>query len=349
MFDRLRRTPTAQPVKRSRPRFKNGQLNIPELKFSGQGALSQDGRWGLGWRGGTVAPPEGEPAEGFNGEVVLYDFWTAKVAAVTRKVETPVAGVIGNSGAFVIHDHHFGKQGGHTLYAFRRDGEVIVKRRFNAPLYGRIGMSEDGNFAATQALHADAQSDSQRLEVYNLHKPHRVFSVTVSTPPAETYEFEVEGEVLRKVWMLAPDVGYIAYDINGRMLETAEVQSAPTTQANPNASMKSGDIHNDFEALCEMAIVLLKTNHADEASANALQAGRRAFELAPADDRARIVKALLIQAVANERLGDLREALAVYQVALELSARPDLQQKVIELNQKLTPSDPSDHLSTSSA
>jgi DNA-directed RNA polymerase subunit RPC12/RpoP/tetratricopeptide (TPR) repeat protein len=115
-------------------------VEIKQLNFRGEFSRSPDGRYLLAWR------------ESGPGAFLLLE---ERCIICRGKLQRPHDGKVADNGNFVLNDWMLGEGLKGTFYAFDCNGEVLIRKRFQANLSSN-GISDDGRFCACQTCTPDS-------------------------------------------------------------------------------------------------------------------------------------------------------------------------------------------------
>lgn len=103
-------------------------------------------------------------------------------------VERPMEGGIADNGSFVIGDTLFGTNTNSILYAYDLSGRSLLKHHLNANLIN-VGISDDGNYGVCQCAGGD-EFDGDQLKLFDLNKGLLLWSCKPVGGLADKYDFK---------------------------------------------------------------------------------------------------------------------------------------------------------------
>lgn len=130
------------------------------------------------------------------GKYILLENGKVKLQA---KMRHPNNGMVSNSGVFILND--WTSKGMYWVFnIINADGETLIRQRCKANL-GYTGISDDGRFAACQALESTNKSDSCKLFFFDIKKRKLLWKKLPETigPElnwAESYRFDTKKKVM---------------------------------------------------------------------------------------------------------------------------------------------------------
>ena len=298
--------------------FVGNLMEVRSIDFFGPYAMSPSKRWALGWRDADINAGRGGHRNKGHGSYVLYDMEHDRISAI-GKLERPNRGAVADNGIFILQDWHFGEGLQGTLVAFTSSGSILHKRRFEANLFNGA-LSADGAWAVCQTANNPDHTDGNRLTAFDLRRSREIFSVNPQTGWADDYEFSADGS---RFIVVHNDLGKFAYDGSGDFLDG---------EAYENACLSS----KRFDISLFAAEALLKKYPSDVDQARRALSTIHSARLAGADNEPGWkAMALKLQGLALETIGQLDEALAVYDEALSMNPKIGVKRRADSLRKKL--------------
>lgn len=285
-------------------------IEINSIDFVGRCSKSQSAEWVVGWADYDIQELRqnfriisGHRESGY-GFYVLYNTCQNRIILEGR-LERPNSGSVANNGYFSLEDWEFGDDLSAVFYVFSPSGEIIIKKRFKANIFNSA-ISNAGTLAVCQTCHNPSGLDGNLLCLFDLKKKTELFFVHPITKWAEKYEFLEDQQILV---VILKDIGKFRYDKFGNFLDSALYESARLTC-------------NDYGVILDAANEFLKqSDHDKKQIETILDAILRARLLGADADQGCKLFALKIQGLALEALSRYKDALTVYEEALEINPK----------------------------
>lgn len=298
--------------------FVGGMMEVSSANFFGPYAISPSGRWALGWRDADTSAGRGGHRSKGHGTYLLYDIESDRIA-VTGKLERPNQGAVADSGTFILQDWHFGEGLQGTFVAFTPDGHILHKRRFHANLYNGA-LSTDGAWAICQTANNSDHEDGNRLTAFDLQQGTELFSVQPYSGWADGYEFSADGS---RITVVHNDLGKFTYDQFGNFLDKEIYENACLTSTRFSISLFAAE-------------ALLKKYPTDvDQARRVLSTILTARTVGADDDPGWKAMALKLQGIALEMIGQLEEALAIYDEVLSMNPKIGVKRRADSLRKQL--------------
>lgn len=233
---------------------------------------------------------------------------------ITRgKIQRPNHGNVANNGTIVINDMMFGKGGMGTFYALDRQGNVLLKKLFQANLWNN-GISPDGRFAVCQTCNSD-NADGNVLTFFDLLTGKILWQKQPETSWADSYEFDLEKEI---IYLVYRDKGKFAYSFSGEFIDAERWQAERIKQA-------SGfELHAIARERFQNLDKYVDPNVGKEILSLLEKALQRGLDNYP-EEQARIYRTM---GELFEMLGEEPKAIESYERALRLSPKVGVKRKL---------------------
>ena len=114
------------------------------------------------------------------------------------EIQGPSDGHVADNGNLVLNCIALSKNLGGTFYAIDRQGNVLVKKCFQANLFNN-GISSDGMFAVCQTCNSDNE-DGDKLSFFDLCTRKMLWTKPPESDWADSYEFDVNNGFLYLVY-----------------------------------------------------------------------------------------------------------------------------------------------------
>jgi hypothetical protein len=187
-------------------------LEIRSLGFAGQCCVSPNERYTLAWADFDRSAGRGGNRESGRGRYILIE---CDNPIVDGELERPHDGKVSNGGTFVLNDWLFTQALVGSFYAFGKNGDLLLKQRFQANLYNN-GLADDGRYAVCQLANSDS-SDGGTLAFFDLVGGKLLWQISPKTGCADYYEFDSRSELL---YLGYRELGAFKYGFAGEFLDS---------------------------------------------------------------------------------------------------------------------------------
>jgi hypothetical protein len=289
-------------------------LTLPSRGFMGLFCRSPNGRFVLAWHDGNDAGTiGGARSEGRGKYLLLQD----EQIVCEGRMDRPNDGKVADDGTFILNDwHFFTAELRGTFCAFRPTGEAIISRRFKANLYNS-GLSADGRWACCQTCNSDDEADSSALTTFDLQEGREIASWHPESGWANQYAFG-PGERVSLTYLEGRP---IAYALTGEFLDR---------QAWLDDGLGRGELRVIGLVLKEAPTVLPKA--LCQQLVAACDRGLKRTEFREAWSQA---WGLRLKGECFDRGGDLAEALACYEKALQNDPKAGVKRRAQQIRKRL--------------
>lgn len=297
-------------------------LTLKQPDFFGRAHRSPNKRWIVGCNDSDGAG-RGGYREGGHGRVVLVDHPVDRLMHEQHCFARPMDAAVSNTGNYIVQDGGFGSALQGDVVAIDSDGRERYRRHYSANVFN-IGLSKCGRYAVVQTANAPSD-DGNLLEVLDLERCGQVFSVEPATGWADEYSFEVDAKGrLTALNVEHKGLGRFTYSASG------DFQDAQVFQA---AQLVRGDYGTRLMAARD----LLKTAATPDNARKALNSADTALADGAKDRPDWGAIAHRVRGESYEVLGELREALQAFELALSLNPKVGVQKRAMALRKKLGP------------
>ncbi|MBV9181943.1 MAG: tetratricopeptide repeat protein [Alphaproteobacteria bacterium] len=290
-------------------------LRLPARGFFGQFSRSPNSRYILTWRDGNDAGTVGGArSEGQGRYILLQD----EQIICEGRMDRPNDGKVADDGTFILNDwHFFTMELRGTFCAFRPSGETIISRQFKANLYNN-GLATDGRWACCQTCNSDDEDDSSALTTFDLTEGREIASWHPESGWANEYAFG-SGEKVSLTYLEGPPV---AYSLAGEFIDR---------QLWLDNGLSRGELRIIGTVLNEAPQVLPK--ELARKLVGACDRGLRRKDFREAWSQA---WGLRLQGECYDRSGDLVEALACYDKALQNDPKVGVKRRAQQIRKALS-------------
>jgi tetratricopeptide (TPR) repeat protein len=122
------------------------------------------------------------------GEAVIY----------TGEAEQPSIGRVANNGIFIIADAMTGEGSKSTLWAYASSGQKITQHPFSANMK-TIGLSDEGRYAICQLFHSET-ADANTIALVDLESGKLLWQKIPETWVADSFEFDTDNGAIYLVY-----------------------------------------------------------------------------------------------------------------------------------------------------
>jgi outer membrane protein assembly factor BamB len=182
--------------------FEKRFVRVRQIGFFGPFSRSQNERYSIAWSQGQ---DEGK------GSYVLTD---RDRVVLIGEIERPNDGKVGDNGTFILSDWMLGKELASRLYAFNREGDIMLNHFFQANQISS-GISPDGRLAIYQTANSPSP-DGNKLFLFDLETGQILWSKTPDKGWATSYDFDVLNGI---VYLIYEDLSELAYNLSGEPLQ----------------------------------------------------------------------------------------------------------------------------------
>lgn len=285
-------------------------VRVASIDFFGPFSESSNRRYLVAWSDFDPSSGRGGFREEGLGTYILGE--DGNVIAI-GKAERPNDGRVADNGTFIFNDWMFGEELKGTFLAFDKNGNSLLRHRFPANLFNN-GISRNGEYAVCQLCNSDTD-DGGILAFFDLRNAKLLWKQAPETGWADDYIFDVERQLLTLVYR---EIDQFTYNFDGVLVDQAKWEKTSFERA-------SGfELH--VRAREELA---LAKQSGDKSNLHNIQellkiALQRGIDQYP-NEQAAICRTM---GEIKEMLGDLSEALALYETALSLNPKVGLKRKV---------------------
>jgi tetratricopeptide (TPR) repeat protein len=240
------------------------------------------------------------------------------VVSAHGKMQRPNNGSVADNGSFSLEDWHFGSTLSGTFSVFDSTGIPIVTKELTANILDS-GVSRNGKLAFCATANSKTEH-SYKIFLFDLESGEELFAVTPRTGGIESYGFDEDRKLLIAD---VKGVGKFRYDRNGNFVDAENLD-----KANLGSS--------DYSRIIRAAEKLLgESNVSEDRTLEALEAVIRARSLGADANPAWKPNALKVQGLAHETLGQLREAIQIYEQALALNPKIGVKRRLDILKKRV--------------
>jgi len=289
---------------------------IDEIDFIGRFARSPSGRYRLIWSDREPSGRNGGARTSGHGRWSLLD---ADHPILEGQLERPSDGHVADDGTFIIADVLFGDALACRFMAFRFDGTRILARDFAANLVD-CAISGDGRYAICQTANAPGSPDSCRYYLFDLLEAREIAGWEPETGWASGYAFDCTAG---HIYLIDSEGERVAYAFDGQMVDRSGWEAR---------RIGRGDL------AVIRAIFEREKNTPDSNWRAVLLAGCDAA--VTCDNIDNHARALRLRGEILEHGGDLADALAAYEGALDRDPQIGISRRADALRRKLEPRAP---------
>jgi hypothetical protein len=302
-------------------RFVGNHLEIANLDFFGQWAISPNRRFIVSWMDAEPGAHCGGARQHGKGVYMVLD---EGCATLRGRLERPNHGVVSNTGVFAINDWLFARTMSGVFYVISPAGEVLVKYDTRANLCA-CGISDDGRFAVCQTLSSDCETHSRKLHLFDVQTGKLLWRLTPECDLAHSLSFDVDEGVL---FLHFFDRGLsFRYSLDGDFLDGAKYEQwrRDELEAHPNGYLLA------VEAAEQLAAIdAVDAARADYSKVTRLL-NRAIGTHMPDSAKARCYRVL---GEIAEKQGKPAEAISHFNKALALDPKVGLKLRVCKLQQE---------------
>lgn len=294
-------------------------FTLAKPHWFGPCSRSPNGRWLISWRDADIDGNRGGHRSSGKGAYLLYDTQTKEVV-VQGRLERPNHGHVADNGTFVLEDWLFVDDLAGTFYAFAIQGQVLLKRKLTANLASNA-ISPNGKYAVCQTNNS-ATEDGFSLFLFDLESGEELFHAQPCAGWTMDYTIdEAQSEVIAHI----KDLGTFRYDRNGHFLDSALLEEA---------RLHKGDFST---TIMTAERILQHTNPTTERVREILAAVQRARKQGADNDNGWKATALKVQGLAHEALGEVPQAIRIYEQALAINPKIGVKRRLTALQKRHSP------------
>lgn len=285
--------------------------------FFGLFTRSPNKRWILSWRDSDPSGQRGGNRESGNGAYLLFD--TEKDSVVVRgEMPRPNGGQVAENGYFSLEDWHFGNTLSGTFCVFDENGQNLIAWKMTANIV-MSKVSSNGLYALCQTANSSTE-DGNKLFFFDVLGRELLYSVVPKAGWAERYEIDDDsGQVIAHI----SELGAFRYDREGNFIDADRLSQAKCDSPRYESAIPAAE-----EILGQPDLSSEQAKKVLEIVKNAREQGADRVDWWKA-------RALKVQGLAHEALGELREAVDAYDEALALNPKAGVKRRRDTLLKKL--------------